>query len=144
MTSDAIVQLGVTTKTVLGTVIGTKTLDGQWAGKSKSVDDRPPVATKPMSGEAVTTIAEKPKAPDVKPEPPPKPKVEPPPKTGVKPKPAPSADADEKKARRLLRMVDNYLAAGMKVQALKKLNEIIEKYPKTEAGKEAVKKSEGL
>ena len=118
----------MTTKTVLGTVVGTKTLDGRWAGRSKSADDAPAVVTKPMGATAKISAVPKP----VTPAPPVTPKPKDP-----EPAPKPAADEAEKKANRLLSLAKNYLGAGMKAPALKKLNEILAKYPKTEAAKKA-------
>lgn len=123
----------MTTKTVLGTVVGTKTLDGRWAGRSKSAADAPAVLTKPMGSTAKISAVPKPapKAPVT-----PAPSVTPKPKD-TEPAPKPADDQAEKKAGRLLSLAKNYLGAGMKAPALKKLNEIVAKYPKTEAAKKA-------
>ena len=125
----------MTTKTVLGTIIGTKTLSGEWAGKSKLDDSAPAVAAKPMAsaGQPVRPTKPEPKEP-----------ASPPTKTASKPKddepPAktePQPDEAEKRAGQLFRLAKSYLGAGMKPQALKKLNEIVSKYPKTEVARKA-------
>jgi len=127
------VQLGVTTRTVLGTIIGTKTLSGEWAGKSKFDDTTPTVTTEPMTATEEPTPPKTPEpvATTGKPTPPETPE----PKT---PAPAaPKPDGADKKAGQLLRIAKSYLGAGMKPQALKKLNEIVAKYPKTESARAA-------
>ena len=127
----------MTTKTVLGTIIGTKTLSGEWAGKSKLDDSAPAVAVKPMAstGQPVTPTKPEPKEP-----------AGPPTKIASKPKddkppakaePQPDEAEAEKRAGQLLRLAKSYLGAGMKPQALKKLNEIVSKYPKTEVARKA-------
>jgi len=125
----------VSTKTILGTVVGSKTLDGRWAEKPKAAEDAPAVITKPMGSAAQTPAVPKrkpaePARPVAKPAVPPKPEPDEPP---AKPEP----DDAEKKASRLLALAKNYLAAGLKPQAIKKLDEIVRKYPDTEAAKKA-------
>jgi hypothetical protein len=132
-----VVQLGVSTRTILGTIVGSKTLDGRWAEKAGADQDAPAVITKAMDTTGQTSVVPKrkpakPTSPVVEPAVTPKPKTPKPPD-----KPEPAADATEKRAARLLSLAKNYLGAGLKAQALKKLDEIIKKYPNTEAAKKA-------
>ncbi len=72
-----------------------------------------------------------------------KPKARPKPAVVARPKPKPRTRPaaaplnDERKARGLLSVADNYLRAGMDALAKKKLNQVIDKYPDSEAAKTA-------
>jgi len=139
--------MAFTTKTVLGKVIGTKDVRGQWAGRSKIPLDAPAVTTTPIPDDGAPPAAKPPAGGDPVVSKPTTPKpVEPakePP--AVSPKPPASASGagdDEKKANRLLALGKNYLASGLKPLAAKKFQEILKKYPKTQAAEQAEVKLE--
>ena len=69
------------------------------------------------------------------------------PKTEPKPAEPPKVAeplTDEQKAKGVLNIADNYIKAGMTDQAKAKLNEVIEKFPGTEAAKAAKEKMDAI
>jgi pyruvate/2-oxoglutarate dehydrogenase complex dihydrolipoamide acyltransferase (E2) component len=59
------------------------------------------------------------------------------------PAPAPAKDP-EAEANKLLQFAETFLRAGMKDKAIDKYDELVKKYPQTEAGKTAKAKLEAL
>lgn len=135
-------KVGVTVQTPVGKAVGVQTFKEIKAGIKPQPEDKPAVVTKPMLGGARTAAPPKPpvvassdlsivagKADDsasvsmVKPN----------------PKPKPASSDPQAKAKRLLKMGKNYLANGMTALAKKKFQEIVTKYPGTQAAAEAKK-----
>jgi hypothetical protein len=59
-------------------------------------------------------------------------------------KAAPTEEDNETKAGKLMQLADNYLRAGLKSLAAKKLREILRKYPKTNVAIDAEAKLDTL
>ena len=104
----------------------------------------PVVATRPL-GQPIRTVAARP-TPKPTPTPRPAPTVAATPVAAPKPtpKPSPAAADPEAEAKRLMQLAENYLRAGLKPMALKKLREIVQKYPKTKVALDAELKIEDL
>ena len=130
---------------VLGTVTGLRPLSEIIAGTpEKPPSDEPAVATRDM-GQPIRTVAAR---PPVRPAPTPTVSPKPTPTVAPNPKPAATPDASgadpEAEAKRLMQLAENYIRAGLKPMALKKLKEIVKKYPKTNTAIDAELKIEEL
>jgi len=122
---------------VLGTVRGVRTLKDIASGTAP---------TSPAEGSAVTVKDPDPRTlatlnSTVAPQAPEKPAA---PALAAAPAAAPTAPAapapasdPEAEAAKMLQVAENYIRANMKYQAIVKLEEIVKKYPQTEAGKAA-------
>ena len=142
---------------VLGTVAGTQSVTDVVARKPATPPvDAPAVTYKDIDGKTPVAVAAAPSVPKdnggTKEEPAakPDPKDEPEPDKTAKAAKPPAGEADpakedpEAEANKLQQLAENYLGAGLKSQAIKKLEELVKKYPKTEAGKAAVLKLDTL
>ena len=126
---------------VLGTLVGTMTLKDVIAGiPGKSPLDGPAVTVKDPDARTLAALTGAAAAPAVKktdeaiaPAAPAAPAV-------VEAAPAatqaPAVDA-EAEAKKMLQFADNFLQANMKHKAIIKYEELVKKYPQTEAGKTA-------
>lgn len=132
---------------VLGTVTGVRSLQDIIAGNPVQLPtDQPAVVTRDP-GEPIKPITTTPdptpvvtRTPDPTPA---RPVAVPKPVGPAKSTPS-SANDPEVKAKRLMQLAENYLRAGMKSMAVKKLKEIVKTYPKTKTAEEAEDKLIGL
>ena len=132
-------KVGLTVQTPVGKAAGLRTFDEIKSGAKPPADDKPPVVTKPMPGGGRTAAAPPVDAspePSVAPAKPDESALAPTAKPKPRPKPAASG-GPEAKAKRLLRMGKNYLRSGMTAMAKKKFQEIVTKYPDTNAAAQA-------
>ena len=126
---------------VLGTVTGIRTLKDIVAGvPTRLPTDKPAVVTRDPTSPIRTAAARPVKAAPanpVKTEPAKPVKIEPvKPVKPISKKPAPAVD-DEAKAAKLIQLAENYIRAGLKPMAIKKLKEAVTKYPKTKSAEKA-------
>ena len=141
---------------VLGTVAGTQSVTDVVARKPATPPvDAPAVTYKDIDGKTPVAVAAAPSVPKdnggtKEPAAKPDPKDEPEPDKTAKTAKPPAAETGDVKAdpeaeaAKLQQLAENYLGAGLKSQAIKKLEELVKKYPKTEAGKAAVLKLDSL
>ena len=126
---------------VLGTLVGTKTLKDVAAEvPSKPPVEGPAVTVKDPDARTLAALTGAAAAPAVKktdeaiaPAAPAAPAVVAAPPAATAP---PAVDA-EAEAKKMLQFAENYLQANMKYKAIIKYEELVEKYPQTEAGKTA-------
>jgi len=130
---------------VLGVVTGIQSLEDIIAGvRPEPQVEEPIVATRPLDQPIRTVAARTTPTPTPAPAPTPTPAVTAPPTPKPKPAPAAGESDPEAEAGRLMQLVENYLRAGLKPMALKKLREIVRKYPKTKVSIDAQLKIEEL
>jgi len=123
---------------VLGTVSGVRTVKSIIAGTPVKLPTDQPAVTYRDPGEPIKVATAAPPKVDTKPDPPSGITVAPTPKPTPTPKPVGTSDADpEANAKRLMQLAENYLNASMKPMAIRKLKEILSKYPKTKTALDA-------
>jgi hypothetical protein len=132
---------------VLGTVTGVRTLKDIVAGTPVRLPtDKPAVVTRELDepirvatlSKAPTPTVATPTPTVAKPTASPKPKPTP---SGTTP---PGAKDPEAEATKLMQIAENYIGANMKPMAIRKLKEIVKKYPNTKAGIDAEVKLSSL
>ena len=126
---------------VLGQASGARSLDDVLSGKRAEAPDpkRPAVATRKLPDGVALGSKPPPPKPKPKPKPKPEPKVAPkPPPPPPKPRPTrPRSEDPEYDAATALDVARAFLKQGRQKMGIAKLKEVVKKYPKTAAGKQA-------
>ena len=129
---------------VLGTLVGTKTLKDVAAGTpSKPPVDGPAVTVKDPDARTVAALTGAAPAAPASPATPAKVDEAAAPVQPAAPVPAAAVDP-EAEANKMLLFAENFLRANMKAKAIVKYEEIVKKYPQTEAAKTAKAKLETI